>query len=134
MSIELTLVFNDPGALLSPPNDGMEGQLILGTAENSPYVKFTPVETSTSAGNVIYDVTFSNFNGLSPNNIWGLDLWDNNATHQGNTLISWSLTVEVPEPVDVALVVFGLMFTAILVTRRCRAKKLPAPAHPQHSI
>jgi hypothetical protein len=122
-NIELTLTFA-AGDELYADGSGIQGQLTLGTGANSPYVAFNPVETYTDVnGNSVYDVNFSNFNGLSPDNTWSLILWDNNSKYS-NQLVDWSLTVEVPEPVDVALVVFGLMFVAILVTRWHRARKL----------
>jgi len=120
-SIELVLTFNDPGALAAN-GSGIQGLLTLGTGPSSPYVAFNPVQTSISPdGNVIYDVTFTTFNGLNPNNIWSLNLWDNNA-NIGNELLSWSMIVEVPEPIDVALGVFGVMFVAIIVVRRRAAR------------
>lgn len=122
-NIELTLTFATSDLLLAD-GSGIQGQLTLGTGANSPYVTFNPVETSTDGnGDSIYDVNYSNFNGLSPDNTWSLILWDNNS-QISNRLVDWSLTVEVPEPVDVALAVFGLMFAAILVTRWHRARKL----------
>jgi hypothetical protein len=122
-NIELTLTFASSELLLAG-GSGIQGLLTLGLDPNSPFEAFNPVETSTDGkGDSIYDVNYSSFNGLSPDNTWSLILWDNNST-LSNELISWSLTVEVPEPADVALVVFGLMFTAILVTRWHRARKL----------
>ena len=113
-SFELTLTFNDSGAL-SGDGSGIQGQLVLGTGGSSTYVSFYPVATTTSGGNAIYDVTFSGspgspgvgFNGLNPNNAWSLELWDNNGS-VGNELVTWSLDINaVPEPVNVALGMFG---------------------------
>jgi hypothetical protein len=76
------------------------------------------------------NVAFQTYNGLSPNGHWVLTI-DNELGGTSFTLNSWSLTLDtVPEPVNVALGVFGLLFATILmVSRRADSplmKKQPA--------
>jgi hypothetical protein len=124
-SLELILTFND-SASLSGNNSGIQGHLILGTGGSSPFVNFYPVATSSSGAQRSYDVIFSGtagspgtgFNGLSPNNTWGLLLWDNSHSGSENGLVSWSLGVTaVPEPVPVALGIFAGVFLVVIVAR-----------------
>jgi hypothetical protein len=117
-SLELILTFND-SASLSGNSSGIQGHLILGTGGSSPFVNFYPtVGTPGSGSQRIYDVTFSGFNGLNPNNTWGLLLWDNSSSGINNGLVSWSLGVTaVPEPVPVALGVFAGVFLVVIVAR-----------------
>ena len=116
-SFTLALTFNNNDALASD-GSGIQGQLLLGLAGGSPFVSFNPVDPGYAGGNATYDFTFSGvpgspgsgFNGLNPNDTWSLELWDNNST-VGNELVSWSLDITaVPEPVNVALGVFGAVF------------------------
>jgi hypothetical protein len=116
-SFTLALTFNNNDALASD-GSGIQGLLTLSLTGGSPFVSFNPVDPGYSGGNATYDITFSNlpgspssgFNGLNPNDTWSLVLWDNNST-VGNELVSWSLDITaVPEPVNVALGVFGAVF------------------------
>ena len=122
-SLELTLTFNDSGALASD-GSGIQGLLTLGIGGGSPYVAFNPVATSTSGGNSIYDVTFaaaptSGFNGLNPNDTWSLLVWDNDSSI-GNELVSWNLGITaVPEPANAALALFAALSACGLVVRKC---------------
>ena len=114
-SIELILTFNS-SASLSGTGSGIQGLLTLGTGTGSPYVSFFPTATSSSGSERIYDMTFSGspgtgFTGLDPNNTWSLALWDNSSSGIENGLAGWSLDVTaVPEPVNVALGIFGAVF------------------------
>ena len=121
-SVELILTFNDSASLSGSSSSGIQGLLNLGTATGSPFVSFSPTATSSSGQERIYDVTFSGaagtpgagFNGLDPNNTWGLVLWDNSTSGIENGLVNWSLDITaVPEPVTVALAVFGAL--AVLI-------------------
>ena len=86
-----------------------------------------------TSGQQIYDVTFSGgpgtgtFFGLNPTSTWALNLWDNNTSGIENGLVSWTLDINtvapVPEPVNVALGIFGMLFLAVMIMRR-RFKKL----------
>jgi len=114
-SFEIILTFNDISSLLGN-SGGIQGHLILGTATNSPFVNFYPVDNS--GPGYVYDATFSGtsgspgtgFNGLNPNNTWGLVLWDNGTSKIENQLLGWTLDITaVPEPVNVALAIFGGM-------------------------
>ena len=123
-SIELILTFNDKASLLGT-SSGIQGLLNLGTGAGSPSVSFFPDVTRTSAGNRIYDVTFSGapFNELDPNNTWALVLWDNSTSGIENGLISWSLDITaVPEPVTVALGVFAGVFLVVILARSRRVR------------
>jgi hypothetical protein len=114
-SIELILTFNDNTSLLGN-SSGIQGHLNLGTDLSSPFVNFYPVATSSSGQQRIYDVIFNGtsgtpgtgFNGLDPNTTWGLVLWDNSTSGFQNGLVGWTLDITaVPEPVNVALAIFG---------------------------
>ena len=121
-SIELILTFNNSVSLGATSDlSTLRGSLNLGTDVSSPYVSFTPVISSTSGGNAIYDVTFTGssgtpgagFDGLNPNGTWGLVLWDTGTTGFENGLVGWNLDITaVPEPVNVALGVFGVALAA----------------------
>jgi hypothetical protein len=126
-SLELILTFNDSTSL-SGDSSGIQGHLILGTGGSSPFVNFYPVATRAGIlSQQIYDVIFSGtagspdtgFNGLNPNNTWGLVLWDNHpAGGNENALLGWSLDINpVPEPVNVALGIFAGVFLVVLVAR-----------------
>ena len=120
-SVQLTLTFAQAN-LLTGDSSGLQGTIVLGT-DSPSYINFYPTVTSGS-GPYTYTATFTGtaddntgLNGLDPNQAWGLDIW-NNSNADGNTLDSWSLEVTaVPEPVNVALGVFGLLFAATLVAR-----------------
>jgi hypothetical protein len=116
-SMELILTFND-NTSLTGDGSGIQGHLVLGGSTSSPYVNFYPVATSSgTGGEEIYDVTFSGssgnpgtgFYGLNPSDTWGLLLWDNSSPSGfENGLVGWTLDITaVPEPVNVALGVFG---------------------------
>jgi hypothetical protein len=125
-SVEMILTFNDSTSL-SGNSTGIEGHLILGNGTGSPFVDFFPTGTPISGGQrTSYDVSFSGtagspgtgFNGLNPNNTWGLVLWDHGTSGSENGLVGWSLEVTaVPEPVNVALGIFAGMFLVVIVAR-----------------
>ena len=118
--LELILTFNDSTSL-SGDSTRIQGHLNLGTATDSPFVNFYPVATLSSGANRIYDVSFSGasgspgsgFDGLNPNSAWGLVLWDNGSGPLENGLVSWSLDITaVPEPLNAALCLFGVVMSA----------------------
>ena len=130
-SVELVLTFADATHL-----DGstIRGQLLLGTTGGSPYVNLSPTATSTSGGHPVYDVVFTGasgsgtgFNGSNPNGTWSLSLWDTTtpASGGGNGLLGWSLDITpVPEPVNVALGIFGALAAAgMLLSWRLKARR-----------
>jgi hypothetical protein len=123
-SVQFILTFNDTGSL-SGTSGGIQGHLILGTTSSSPFIKFYPVADNPSSGTYTYTATSSSFNGLNPNDTWGLVLWDNSNSHMENALNGWSLsitaTTAVPEPVTLALGVFGVVFAGVAGARRFRA-------------
>jgi hypothetical protein len=124
--VQLVLTFAN-GDLLD--GSSFEGNIVLGGSVSDPgsYINFFPTVTS---GSGTYSVTFTGtaadntgLNGLNPNNFWGLIIWDQDSL-SGNQLDSWSLDVTaVPEPVNVALGVFGLLFAVVIVARR-RSRKM----------
>jgi hypothetical protein len=123
--VEIILTFSD-STHLAGNGSGIQGHLNLGTSDTSPSVNFYPTATSSSGSQRIYDVSFSGtpssgtgFNGLNPNGTWGLVLWDNNSGGLvDNGLVGWSLAITpVPEPVNVALGIFGGVIGLVLVGR-----------------
>ena len=130
-SVQFTFMFNDNASLLGN-SGGIEGHMILGTSEASPHVSFYPVDNS-GAGLHTYTLTFSGssgspgmgFEGLNPNDTWDLVLWDNGANGIENSLNGYRVAITaVPEPINVALGVFGGVFAGVAVVRRRRARKL----------
>jgi hypothetical protein len=121
-SLEIILTFNDASSL-SGNSSGIEGHLLLGTGVSAPYVDFFPVATSSSGQQRTYDATFTDFNGLNPNNTWGLVLWDNSTSGIENHLNGWSLNITaVPEPVNIALGIFAGLSASALVVRSRRVR------------
>ena len=125
-SIELLLTFDNSVSLT--PTSTIQGLLNLGITGSATSVSFTPTITGTGTGSqVIYDMTFSDFNGLNPNDTWSLVLWDTGSGPIENGLAGWSLTVVVPEPITYGLALFGLVFVGVgagryyLGRRRSRA-------------
>ena len=118
--VELILTFSSGSDL----GRSINGTLILNpgsSGDTTTYVSFAPSATRAGAGGQeIYDVTFTGFNGYNPNGTWGLSLWDNNTS--GNSLVSWSLEITAPEPVNVALGAFGLCVAGAGVGRRMYAR------------
>jgi hypothetical protein len=124
-SIELILTFNDSASLGST----MLGTLNLGTGTGSPSVSLSPTFSYNSGVNSVYDVTFtgtsgtpgSGFNGLNPNDTWGLVLWDTGNNGIQNSLVGWSLDIEaVPEPVNVALGIFGGLLATVVFGKKLK--------------
>lgn len=128
-SVHFTLTFNDNASLLGT-SGGIQGHLILGSSAESPFVNFYPVE-SLEDGSYTYSATFSGssgspgvgFNGLDPNNTWGLVLWDNSESGIENWLTGFSLEITaVPEPINVALGIFAGGALAVHGARRWRGR------------
>jgi hypothetical protein len=62
---------------------------------------------------------FSSFNTLDPNGTWTLFLADISSGSQSR-IDTWGLEIEVvPEPVNVALAIFGMAFALVIARRRC---------------
>jgi hypothetical protein len=116
--VELILTFAD-NTSLTGSGSGIQGLLNLGTDGTS--VSFSPAITRSGTGSEeIFDVSFTEFNGSNPNDIWSLVLWDATtpATGLDNGLVSGELDITaVPEPVNVALGVFGGMLAAAGLAR-----------------
>jgi hypothetical protein len=125
-SVELVLTFNNGYDL----GGNINGALILDPSGSDINESLTPSESRAGTGSQeIYDVTFTTpFAGSNPNNIWALNLWDNNNSGIENGLVSWSLNITaVPEPVSTALGIFGGVAVCVVVARsrpvRERAKR-----------
>jgi hypothetical protein len=133
-SIELVLTFNTASSLLGT-SSGIQGHLLLGTGESSPFVNFYAVDNDGNPATHVYDVTLSGtpgspgtgFGGLDPNTTWGLVLWDNSSSGIENKLLGWSLDITpVPEPVNIALGIFG---GAVAVVTAARSRPVRSRAH-----
>ena len=69
-------------------------------------------------------VSFGSYNGMNPNGTWTLFIADLSAGGQSQ-LVSWELDITaVPEPVNVALGIFAVVFLAVTLARRGRMRKL----------
>jgi hypothetical protein len=118
--VTLVLTFNNSYDL----NGSINGTLILDPGGSATYASFTPAGaglTVGTGGQEIYTVSFSSFNSQNPNNIWALNLWDNNTSGIENGLVSWTLNITspqvVPEPITYALGLFGLAFVVVGAVR-----------------
>ena len=121
-SVELVLTFGSRYDL----GGNINGALILDPGGLGANATFTPtISRAGTGGQAIYDVTFTghagSFDGYNPNGIWALNLWDTGASGIENGLVSWSLSFSgvtpVPEPVNVALGIFGGVCVLILLAR-----------------
>ena len=128
-SFQIILNFSSSASLLGN-NTGIEGKIVLGTDLSSPFVDFYPVNNAGSEGTWVYSATFSGssgspgsgFNGLNPNDTWGLVLWDHSSSGTLNALNGWTLDITaVPEPVNVALGIFAGVF---VVGGLCRTQQV----------
>ena len=100
---DLTLVLNLTGGA----DADLSGFLRLGNQQNAPAATFA-MGTIHSGMTMDLTPTFGDL-GYDPNNFWTLFLADTDPGGQ-DTLVSWTLTVTpVPEPVNVALVIFGAL-------------------------
>jgi hypothetical protein len=126
-SVELVLTFND-GSSLTGDGTGIEGHLILGTGASPSFVNFYPIGSPVSDSHErTYDLTFSSFNNLNPNDTWTLALWDNSTSGIENGLVSWTLDISgtaVPEPVDAALAIFGALVAVAFIFRRLKSVRV----------
>ncbi|HEU5395934.1 MAG TPA: PEP-CTERM sorting domain-containing protein [Verrucomicrobiae bacterium] len=104
----VTLTLNLSGNSLGD----LSGYVRLGDQTDSPAVFFNP-------GSSVVSLTFTNFNGFNPNDLWTLFLEDNQPLDQ-NSLLNWSVDVAaVPEPATAALAGAGVM-VLVLFRRRLR--------------
>jgi hypothetical protein len=100
----------------------LTGYLRLGNQVNSPYYDLNSVvqaypTISGSGVNFTVDVT-SSFSGKDPNGTWTLFFADTSPVGQ-TTVNGWSLDVTaVPEPVNVAMAIFGLALIGVGAARR----------------
>jgi subtilisin-like proprotein convertase family protein len=81
-------------------------------------------QSSPSAFDSASRVNFGSYNGMNPNGTWTLFIADLSAGGQSE-LLSWELDITaVPEPVNVALGIFAVVFLAITLASRLRVRKL----------
>jgi subtilisin-like proprotein convertase family protein len=120
-SLTLTLV------LQGGASGDLAGYLRLGNETSSPYYNLTSLiqgQTLSANATTTYTIDFntagfqSAFTGLDPNNTWTLFFADTAAGDQ-TTLNGWRLDVTaVPEPINVALTMFGMALIGTGVARR----------------
>jgi subtilisin-like proprotein convertase family protein len=113
----------------------LTGYLRLGNLTGSPAYDLTTLvqgQTLSESTPTTYTIDFttsgfqSAFNGLDPNNTWTLFFADQSAGGV-TTLNSWSLNITaVPEPVNVALAIFGVALLGTGVARWCSSSTTAA--------
>jgi subtilisin-like proprotein convertase family protein len=129
----LTLTFQLQGGAASD----LSGYLRLGNTSGSPYYSLTsliqgqtlsagsPTTVTLDFNSVTYGSGFSTaFNGQNPNDVWTLFFADTVAGDT-TTLNGWSLdigTAAVPEPVNIALGVFGALAAGLGLVRVVQRK------------
>jgi hypothetical protein len=132
----LTLTFILQGGFSSD----LSGYLRLGNSSSSPFFDLTTLiqsQTLSQTAGTTYTIDFNTsgfstaFNGFNPNDTWTLFFEDNSPLGQ-TTLNGWSLDINpVPEPVNVALVIFGVSFVglgALRIYRKSGKATLPSPS------
>ena len=83
-----------------------------------------PIAPQSSFASGLAGGDFTSFNGLNPNGTWTLFLADTSGGNL-NSLTSWSLDVTaVPEPITVALGIFGGLFGIVQGARFIRRRSL----------
>lgn len=83
-----------------------------------------PVTSLPSAFDAAGTVTLGAFNGMNPNGDWTLVLADVSSGGGQATVQSWGLEIQaVPEPVHIALGVFGGLFAAVQLACLLRRRK-----------
>jgi hypothetical protein len=125
--------------LMNQPGVGVDGFGATGSGMNITLLSssagggYSSIQSVTSgstlSGTYFADGDFSTLNGINPNGSWTLYFSDTIAGGRDATLSGWSLDITaVPEPVNVALGVFGgcLAFASLL---RRGAGKLKHPDH-----
>ncbi len=122
----LNVTFTDAGVNNIHTYQSVSGYSITGGATWQPDGRtINPVTSAPSDYDAAGTVTFANLTGLSPNGDWTLVFADLSAGGGQAQMLSWGVYVTaVPEPINVALGVFGAVFAGVAVVRRRRARKL----------
>jgi hypothetical protein len=130
----LAVLLNRPGVTSTTPfGDTSAGltQTLTGTALYSgvsplaSYTSFTTPGTSTALNDN------SLYGGMDPNGTWTLFFADVSAGGGNATLNGWSLDITaVPEPVNVAIIIFGVGFIGVGAIRNYRSSRKAAPQSP----
>ncbi len=126
----LNVTFTDAAANNIHLYQSVGGYSITGEATWKPDGRaINPVTSSPAAFDAAATVTLGALNGLSPNGSWTLVLADVSAGGGNSTVVSWGMDINaVPEPVNVALAVFGTAFALIQLWRVRRGRqRLPFP-------
>lgn len=119
--------------LMNQPGYAVDGFGATGAGMN-----ITLQDAATAQGSIQYTVsgsalsgaynaagTLSDFNGLNPNGTWTLYFADTLAGGGNATLNGWSLNVDaVPEPVNMALGIFGALMGTVVIWRKLKTGKL----------
>lgn len=122
-TVGLTLTFAENTGVTAPSI--MTGLLTLRNLDTvyGTYTLNNIAATSSGASYAFTANVSSSFLTFNPNNTWSLALNLPSGNSVENTLQSWSLEIgSVPEPINVALGVFGAVFAAVAVGRRLRTK------------
>jgi hypothetical protein len=110
----------------------LTGYLRLGNLSGSPSYSLTSLiqaDPTISSGGVTFNVDVSSaFTGQDPNNTWTLFFADQSTGGTTTLNNGWSLDIEaVPEPVNMALGIFGGLMGVVVVARSFKkAKSLKA--------
>ena len=105
----LSVHFNDTASLLLGE---INGTLRLGDYTGAPHIDFNPTTfTTVGTGDYLYSLNTEasgvHFTGSNPHDNWTLFL-SNASGANDNQLTGWSLNITaVPEPIDLALEIFG---------------------------
>jgi len=103
------------------------GGSTIGNASWQPDGRAISPLSSPSAFDASGTSTFAAFNGTSANGLWTLVLADVSAGGGSSTVVSWGMDITaVPEPVNVALAVFGTGFGLIQLWRMRRGRNSPS--------
>jgi hypothetical protein len=115
----------------------LSGYIRLGNLTGSPYYNLTTLiqgQTLSESSATTYAIDFtttgfqSTFNGQNPNDAWTLFFADSSPGGV-TTLNGWSLGITaVPEPITLALPIFGVLMLAIGLVRRLVSKPASRPA------
>ena len=126
----LVVLLNRPGVTSGNPFGYAGSGLNVSLSDTASGSIQTTAESSGSVFTGTYQAagTLANFNGSAANGTWTLYFADESAGGGQATLNGWSLDITaVPEPVNVALAIFGVGVVSIGAVRSFRLRANPAP-------
>ena len=130
----MVLLLNQPGATIGNPFGYAGSGLNVTLSDTAAGSIQTTPETSgsTFSGNYQAAGTLANFNGSVADGNWTLFFADETAGGGQAILNGWSLNITaVPEPANIALVIFGVGFIGVAAVRGYRgSKKSPQQSPP----